>query len=100
MHELYHLERDDFPNLESILYAGLNDEAVAAKGTTTSQFLSSQMVDNMILSIIPVILGSGIPLFNVIDNCHVISSQAYPSRLVQLRYEIVQQPDVSQKEGK
>lgn len=69
-------------------------------GATISQFLSSRMVDMMTLSIIPVILGSGIPLFNVIDKeipCRVISSQAYPSGLVQLRYEIVQQPDVSQK---
>ena len=32
MQELYHLERDDNPSLETILYAGLNDEAVAAKG--------------------------------------------------------------------
>ncbi len=58
------------------------------------------MVDTMTLSIIPVILGAGIPLFNVIDKeipCRVISSQAYLSGLVQVRYEIVQQPDVSQK---
>lgn len=63
-------------------------------GMTISQFLSSQMVDTMTLSIIPVILGSGIPLFNVIDkeiHCRAISSQTYPSGLVQLRYEIVQQ---------
>ena len=69
-------------------------------GTTISQFLAYQMVDTMTLSIIPVILGSGIPLFNVIDkeiSCHVVSSQAYPSGLVQLRYEIIQQPDISQK---
>ena len=32
MQELYRLERDDTPNLETILYAGLNDEAVATKG--------------------------------------------------------------------
>lgn len=32
MQELYHLKRDDNPILETILYAGLNDEAVAAKG--------------------------------------------------------------------
>ncbi len=63
-------------------------------GSTISQFLSSQMVDMMTLSIIPVILGSGIPLFNVIDKeipCRAISSQTYPSGLVQLRYEIVQE---------
>lgn len=61
-------------------------------GVTVSQFLSSQMVDTMTLSIIPVILGSGIPLFNGIEKeipCRVISSQSYPSGLVQLRYEIV-----------
>lgn len=63
-------------------------------GTTISQFLSCQMVDTMTLSIIPVILGSGIPLFNMIDKeipFRVISSQAYPSGLVQLRYETTQQ---------
>jgi len=62
-------------------------------GNTISQFLSCQMVDMMTLSIIPVILGSGIPLFNVIEKeipCHAISSQAYPSGLAQLRYEIIQ----------
>ncbi|MCE5295344.1 MAG: GNAT family N-acetyltransferase [Chlamydiales bacterium] len=32
MEELYYLERDDSPKLEAILYAGLNDEAVAGKG--------------------------------------------------------------------
>jgi len=69
-------------------------------GTTISQFLSCQMVDMMTLSIIPVILGSGIPLFHVIDKeipCRVISSKSYPSGLVQLRYEIVHQSAVSQK---
>lgn len=61
-------------------------------GTTISQFLSSQMVDTMTLSIIPVILGAGIPLFNVIDKeipCRLVSSQSYPSGLVQIQYEIV-----------
>lgn len=72
-------------------------------GTTISQFLSLQMVDMMTLSIIPVILGSGIPLFNVIDReipFRVISSQAYPSGLVQLRYETIQQPNMSHNMGK
>ncbi|MBS0654736.1 MAG: GNAT family N-acetyltransferase [Verrucomicrobia bacterium] len=67
-------------------------------GTTISQFLSSQMIDAMTLSIIPVILGSGIPLFNVIGKeipCRLASSQSYPSGLVQLRYEIITQFDDS-----
>jgi ribosomal protein S18 acetylase RimI-like enzyme len=32
MQEFYRLELDDTPNLETLLYAGLNDEAVLAKG--------------------------------------------------------------------
>lgn len=62
-------------------------------GTTLSQFLSCHMVDKMTLSIIPVILGTGIPLFSMIDEeipFRVVSSQAYPSGLVQLRYETIQ----------
>lgn len=61
-------------------------------GVTISQFLASRMVDTMTLSIIPVILGDGLPLFNVIGKeiaCRLISSQGYSSGLVQLSYEIV-----------
>lgn len=60
-------------------------------GVTISQFLNLQIVDYMTLSVIPVILGSGMPLFNVIGkeiSCCLISSQAYPSGLVQLRYNL------------
>lgn len=60
-------------------------------GLTISQFLKLQMVDYMTLSIIPVILGDGISLFNVIGNeipCQLISSQSYRSGLVQISYEI------------
>lgn len=63
-------------------------------GVTISQFLSYQIVDSMTLSIIPVILGAGIPLFNMIDkeiSCRLISSQSYPSGLVQMNYEIIKQ---------
>lgn len=61
-------------------------------GTTLSQFLSLQLVDTMTISIIPIILGDGIPLFNILDkeiSCRLISSQSYQSGLVQTRYEVV-----------
>jgi dihydrofolate reductase len=48
-------------------------------GVTVSQFLASHMVDAMTISIIPVILGDGLPLFNVIGkeiSCRLVSSQA------------------------
>lgn len=63
-------------------------------GSVISQFLSSNLVDEMTLSIIPVILGSGIPLFQVITQeipCRLIASQGYRSGLVQMHYEIVRQ---------
>ena len=63
-------------------------------GVTISQFLSAQMVDTMTLSRIPVILGDGLPLFHMIDkeiSCRLLSSQSYPSGLVQSIYEIIQE---------
>jgi len=51
------------------------------------------MVDEMTISIIPILLGSGIPLFNNkkgID-CGLISSQSYASGLVQLHYQLHKQ---------
>ena len=63
-------------------------------GLTISKFLNLQMVDSMTLSVIPVILGAGIPLYHAIDkelSCSLVSSQSYPSGLVQLKYEILQE---------
>ena len=60
-------------------------------GVTISQFLDHQLVDTMTLSIIPVILGSGISLFSVISKelqCHLVSSRCFPSGLVKLEYDL------------
>jgi len=68
-------------------------------GSTISQFLHLQLVDEMTLSIIPIVLGSGLPLFHTIGKeipCRLISSQAYQSGLVQQRYEIIKQFTQSQ----
>jgi dihydrofolate reductase len=61
-------------------------------GKTISQFLNEGLLDELIISIIPVILGSGIPLFNNILHeswCHLASSEVYSNGLVQLRYEVI-----------
>ena len=45
-----------------------NDTIITAKmsyNAKISQFLKARMVDQMIISIIPVLLGSGIPLFDI-----------------------------------
>src|SRR4051812_46511727 len=57
-------------------------------GKTISQFLNQGLIDELIISLIPVILGSGIPLFNNVLHeswCRLISSQSYSNGLVQLR---------------
>lgn len=63
-------------------------------GNTISQFLALQMVDAMTLSIIPVVLGEGLPLFHIIPKeipCRLISSHGYASGLVQLNYEVIKE---------
>lgn len=61
-------------------------------GSTISQFLALQLIDEMTLSFIPIVLGDGLPLFHAIGkeiSCRLISSQSYESGLVQMRYEIL-----------
>ncbi len=60
-------------------------------GITSSKFIELGLVDEITISIISTILGSGIPLFSVMNrenSCRLVSSQAYPSGLVQLKYEV------------
>jgi dihydrofolate reductase len=58
-------------------------------GAVIRQFLAANLIDDMTLSLIPTLLGQGIPLFGaeVPEQRLVLEgSQAYPSGLVQLRY--------------
>lgn len=68
-------------------------------GSTISQFLDLQLVDEMTLSVIPIVLGSGLPLFHTIGKeipCRLVSSQSYRSGLIQQHYEIIKQFNESQ----
>lgn len=61
-------------------------------GATISHFLNAGLIDQLIISIIPVVLGSGIPLFSNINNdkwCQLTSAQTYSNGLLQLRYSII-----------
>lgn len=66
-------------------------------GVTISQFLQLNLVDEMILSVIPILLGIGIALFDIKKElpCHLISAQSYPSGLVQIRYDIANKKDAN-----
>jgi len=81
---------DNLADLTTKLYSEGVRHIWVDGGKTISQFLSLGMVDEMIISIIPILLGSGIPLFNINKevDCRLISSQSYASGLVQLHYQM------------
>lgn len=79
-------------DLVSILYSDNSKHIWVDGGITVSKFLEAGLVDEITVSIIAIVLGSGIPLFNPMDNehkCRLLSTQSYPSGLVQLKYEVV-----------
>ena len=58
-------------------------------GKTISNFLNLNLIDEVILTIVPVFLGMGIPLFNEFSHkivCSLQSVKSYPSGIVQLHY--------------
>lgn len=60
-------------------------------GETVRSFLKEGLVDDLTLSIVPVILGSGIPLFASglpERSLELEESRAFPSGLVQSRYRV------------
>lgn len=63
-------------------------------GITVSQFLEAGLVDDITISIISMVLGSGIPLFSTMNReqkCRLINTRSFPSGLVQLKYEVIQE---------
>jgi len=60
-------------------------------GQIISQFLAADRIDDMTVSVIPIVLGSGLRLFPGGEREHRLvldSHQAWPSGLVQLRYRV------------
>ena len=82
--------KDDIETLIKTLHADGIKHIYVDGGATISRFLNMNLIDRLIISIIPVVLGSGIPLFSNMTNdklCQLISSRAFSNGLVQLQYE-------------
>jgi dihydrofolate reductase len=63
-------------------------------GAVVSQFLRTGLVDDLVVSVAPVVLGGGIRLFQgAIPERRLFleSAEAFPSGLVQLRYRVAAQ---------
>lgn len=79
-------------DLTSMLYSKGIKHVWVDGGITVSKFLEAGLVDDITISVIAMVLGAGIPLFSTMNRehkCRLISTQSYPSGLVQLKYEVV-----------
>lgn len=59
-------------------------------GETIRQFLDAGVVDRVILTVFPIVLGSGVPLFEGLARDHrlkFVSAESFPSGIVQLTYK-------------
>jgi dihydrofolate reductase len=60
-------------------------------GRLISDFLAAGYVDDLILTVMPVLLGDGSPLFHVVGrstSLELLGSTPYPNGVVQLRYRV------------
>jgi dihydrofolate reductase len=60
-------------------------------GETISTFLNEGLIDEIVLSIHPILIGEGIPLFRNLKNqigLKLLDSTSFKSGLVQLRFEV------------
>jgi dihydrofolate reductase len=58
-------------------------------GTTVQSFLKEDLIDDLIITTIPVVLGDGIPLFTILNqklDFELVSSEVYINQLVQSHY--------------
>ena len=62
-------------------------------GVTIQRFLRAGLIQRLIITRIPVLIGAGIPLFGSLDGdikLRHVQTQSYPSGLVQSEYEIIE----------
>jgi dihydrofolate reductase len=61
-------------------------------GITVQRFLREGLVDRLVISRVPVLIGQGIPLFGVLPHdvrLRHVATRSYPGGLVQSEYEVV-----------
>ena len=64
-------------------------------GITIQRFLREGVVQRLIITRVPVLIGDGIPLFGTLPHdirLHHVATQAYQSGLVKTEYEVVANP--------
>ena len=62
-------------------------------GITVQTFLNAGLIDEITISLIPVLIGDGIPLFGPLNSdvlLQHITTKSFPSGLVQTKYKILE----------
>jgi dihydrofolate reductase len=69
--------------------AGERDVWIAGGGVVARQWLAAGAIDELIIFIAPLLLGSGVPLFGsvAVSQLELRSARAHPGGLVELRYD-------------
>jgi dihydrofolate reductase len=60
-------------------------------GITIQRFLRAGLIDRLVITRVPVLIGEGIPLFGSLSQdieLHHVATRSYPSGLVQSEYEV------------
>ena len=83
----------DVPELfdEMIAAAGARDLWVVGGGNVASQFADAGLLDELLVTIVPVVLGEGKPLFDrpvLPGPLQLTGARTFDSGMVELRYEI------------
>lgn len=76
----------------SALAASGVQHAYVDGGITIQRFLSAGLVQRLIITRVPVLIGEGIPLFGALPhdiNLHHVATRHYPSGLVKTEYRVV-----------
>lgn len=85
---------EGIPKITEILTKKEADTWLLGGAKLAGQFFNENAVDELILAVMPVVLGNGKPLFDGIKkptDMKLISSESFPNGVVQLKYEIIKQ---------
>lgn len=79
--------------LEALQTRGCQRVWLVGGGSLAGNFLAAGLLDEVIVSIIPHLLGAGIPLFSVglEQRLQLLEQRSFPSGIVQMRYQVLKE---------
>lgn len=95
-HDSVQLTREDVDTvMQRLEQQGMRRAWLVGGGELATAFRARGLITRYIISLVPVVLGAGIPLtapLNRVDALHLTRSRTYPSGIVQLTYDLPTAP--------